>query len=847
MTGLAALFLILSGCAALAYQVVWVRLLGLTLGSTAASVSTVLAAFFLGIALGSALAPRLGARRDLLRVYLTLEAVIGVSGSILLYVLLDLDRLIAALPFEHVAFEFTFTFLLLLVPTVCMGASFPVLASHVLRRPGQIGSGLGLLYAANTAGAVIGAALSGFWLIPRWGLDGANLVAAGLNFTIVALGAAFARAGFLSPPGEEPPSPAPDRIALPAGRATSRPRDRRAALLVLAVTGFSSIATEVGWTKYLVLFTGGTVYGFATILTVFLAGIALGSWAVRSRLDAIERPRTWLVGGLIALGLSLLLTRGALTFLPDALELVNGMEGGRVPRLLARFGVVAAVLSAPTLLFGALFPLTLSVYCGGATGVRSHLGRAYAVNTVAGVLGSLCAGFWLIPRYGTNALLTATALGTLLLALLLVSGIPSPRTRFAAVTTTLVGCAIAWIGPALSFEELIGAVRYPWDEAARSGVRPSFLYLREGRTGVISVVTYDGRTARLQNNGLNESIVDLDGTGGDSLTESLLGLVPWLLHEDPRSCFVVGYGGGVTVRALERTDLERIRVVELEPTVVEAVRSVWGARSGLDDERIELVYDDARHDLLVGEGGYDLVVSQPSHPWLAGASPLFTEEFFRLVRSRLSEGGVCGQWLNLFNMDVTTLRSLTATFYAVFPHGFTLAVPESGDLLFFGSRYPIRIRPDLLETRMTSPGVERTLSACGIRDRVDLLRRFAWSRREAVALSAGSRRNTDRNVLSEVRLAALNLRRDAAPPAAEDPYAFLRDHASFDLEPLVEAGAAPRVLTEVAERLIELDERRDARSALERLAHFDVEQAAVLEERLVARGRARAPDPRFPE
>ena len=362
MSSLASILLVLSGAAALTYQVVWARLLVLTLGATTSSVSAVLAAFFLGIALGSALAPRLLRGRSPLRVYAVLELSIAAFGLALLGILPNLEGVVLALPSQHVLWKLLVSMALLLGPTTCMGATFPVLTSATVEGRSGHGATLGRLYAANTGGAVLGALLSGFWFIPSRGLDGAGVIAVALNLACVVVVIASSR--WLRPPAAVP-------LDEDGETSSRRPEDRRLALVVLATTGFVSIATEVGWTRFLILYTGGTLFGLSTILAVFLAGIASGSWIVRSRLEHVKHPRRWMLAGLVALSGSLLFTR----------ELFRSPSGGfsrasvngpldHAASLLAHFGVLAVLLLVPTMLFGALFPLSTAIYCGSVAGTH---------------------------------------------------------------------------------------------------------------------------------------------------------------------------------------------------------------------------------------------------------------------------------------------------------------------------------------------------------------------------------------------------------------------------------------------------------------------------------------------
>jgi len=422
MINLSAGLLVLSGFAALIYQVVWVRLLSLSMGSTSAAVSTILAAFFLGLALGSYLAEWISRRRaNNLSTFIRLEAIIGISGVLLLPLLLHLDHLMALVPGVGTLMpaKFLLCLLILLVPTLCMGATYPVMASALIRRQGEMGSQIGRFYALNTAGAVLGAGFSGFLLIPNLGLDGTVYFAAALNLSVVLLGLYLNPRLDLSP--VEPQGEASDTQY--PGSDLSQRTVHRQALVVLFGTGFVAIATEVGWTKYLAIFTGTTIYGFAAILTVFLTGIALGSWAIKRYLSRIRSPLLWMSWGLVLLGASLLLARIGLAQLPviwDGLDLRDSAAHVQHP---VKYGLVFLMLFPATFVFGGLFPISLSLYCTRVSNLRHRIGRGYAVNTLGSILGALAAGFWIIPAYGTNVLLNSLAVMILLLPLLFVGGI----------------------------------------------------------------------------------------------------------------------------------------------------------------------------------------------------------------------------------------------------------------------------------------------------------------------------------------------------------------------------------------------------------------------------------------
>ena len=782
---LAASFLVLSGIASLTYQVAWVRLLGLSMGSTSVSISTVLAAFFLGMALGSYLAERITRNRiHTFMPYVWLELLIGLSGLALLPILLNLDALMAQFPAfgTELGLKFALAMVLLSIPTICMGATFPVMASILIRRQHDVGRRVGQLYSLNTAGAVLGAALSGFVFIPAWGLDGAIYVAFALNMVIAGLALYFNKRWTL-PPLELDTHHA--RGAAAAAVDEQAPL-RGHALLVLFITGFVAIATQVGWTKYLAIFTGTTIYGFAAILTVFLTGIATGSWAIKSRLEQMRSPQLWLAAGLVLLGIALALTQFGLSAIPTLYGAINHLDVPAPILLGVKYSIVFALLFIPTFLFGALFPLNLKLYCGNLAGIRTRIGRAYAINTVASIFGAILAGFWFIPEYGTDTLLTTMAIIILIVPLLFLPTIDGFLPRMGLTIAVGIAFLGVWAKPPLSYEELIAAVGYRYDLNVQQGEKPRFLFLKEGKAGVISMVTYDGVNIKLQNNGLNESIINKEDPSQALLAETLLGVVPYMLQEKPSSAFVVGFGGGITTRALTLTDLASIRVVELEPAVVDAGKAIAGGKiPALQDPRVRIDFNDARNTLLIENHTYDIIAAQPSHPWLAGASSVFTREFWTIAKSRLNQNGIFGQWVNLFNMDSTTLRSILKAFYEVFPHGVTFANLDTGDLILFGSRQPVIFDYERIQKVLNQPKIKATFSHYNIKTPQDLLWYVALSRQEAVTAAGQVPANTDTNILSEVRLSMLTQN----PEGEENPYVLLRNQFHLDIVPYLGKNA----------------------------------------------------------
>lgn len=538
----------------------------------------------------------------------------------------------------------------------------------------------------------------------------------------------------------------------------------------------------------------------------------------------MQRPELWMAFGLVLLGGSLLLTRAGLTWIPPIYQAVNHFPVDPWLKHGVKYAFVFMLLFPPTFLFGALFPLNLRLYCGNLQGVRARIGKAYAVNTVASIFGSVMAGFWLIPDYGTDVLLTSMAIVLLVLPFLFVPALKTQVARMTITSFALLALLGSWLLPHLSYKDLISSVQY--DEEAFAGKEPTYLFLKEGKAGVISMVTYNDRHVKLQNNGLNESFIDLEDENNVLLVESLLGLVPYMVHDNPKSAFVVGFGGGITTKALTFTQLESIRVVELEPAVVEAGRAIVGGKiPALQDPRVTLTLNDARNTLLTESTKYDIIAAQPSHPWLARASNVFTKDFFELISSRLNEGGIYGQWVNLFHMDATTLKSLLRAFYEVFPHGMTFANLDTGDFIMYGSGSPVIFDFPKINLRLQEEKIKTAMNYYDIYYARDLMWYFSLSRKEALAASMDVPANTDTNILSEVRLSAM----DDDPPPEENPYDFLRETYHFNVQPHFAADAVDRIYALGTYYLSEWNESEIAQHAADQLRDIDSIKSRGLE------------------
>ncbi len=773
----------LSGVTSLVYETIWIRVISLGVGSTSAAMSIVLGLFFLGLSLGSWLSSRWITKysRPLL-IYAVLEGLIGLVGVGLIYGLIHFHSLLALFPLESslsfgaTLVKFFLVGLLIFVPTVAMGATLPLIVKLFHTFPGGESRSVSLLYAINTLGGVAGAVLAAFVLIPQWGILLTNQACALANFVLCGAGIWLDRKLKTRSEVTEEESSATHPLS----------RAEWELVILSGICGFASLASQVVWNKYLGIYLGNNIYGLGIVLGIYLLGIALGSLILFTLLPKMKQPKIVFWWCLFLLPLSIALTSYAFNWVPVLSSTIGFYTAGKVELLAIKSTLSAFLLMPSTLLLGFLFPLTVDLISTNNRTSHRAVGVAYAVNTVGAILGSCLAGLVFIPVLGSSHTIRIAA-GVLLLggAYVVCRDPQMPRKRFAALS--VVSLAIIGFFGSLDFRNIIKSayiqkvdpnVSLADHLAPYSEAHEDFKWIREGETSVITLSQdpSDGEHykdfLRLKTNGLNESVYVLKRLEELPRYEALLGLLPYLFSNSPKSAFVVGYGGGYTVDLLTSFPIEKVNVVELEEAIMEAQDKVYlGKNPILRRKNLDLTIEDARFVLASKQKApLDIIVSQPSHSWLAGAANLFTKEFFEIVKANLSPQGVFSQWLNLYNMDVDTLKSLLATFFHVFPHGAVFSGQGDQEMILIGSMSPLQFNTSEAQRIASSPRYQRRLAAVPFNGASDIIAHFALGREQIREVAANSVLNTDINAYAETRQSKSFYR---GLKADETPRAFL--------------------------------------------------------------------------
>jgi predicted membrane-bound spermidine synthase/tetratricopeptide (TPR) repeat protein len=555
-------------------------------GNTTYAIATVLSAFMAGLAIGSYWFGKIADRgkNDFL-LYGLLEAGVGVYGFLVPWFFVGAQKVYGPIfslnesqPFLFNLFLFFLSFVLLVFPTLLMGATLPVLSRFYVRSFAQFGRRVGDLYATNTLGAVIGCAMGGFFLIPVYGMRATVYVAAGVNMLIAAVIFIIDRLRDPEPVAAEAEAVARSQDAASAAAQGSTYLDW-VLLGSFALSGFASLVYENAWTRSLTLVIGSSIYSFTTMLVTFLIGLALGGFIYarvlgnrEARLSTFGLLELWV--GLSALATIPLFERLPLIFV----RLLHGFGDTFSVFLYLQIFLSALVMFIPTILLGMTFPLVARLYTQSLYRVGSGVGSSYAANTVGAVLGAFAGGFILIPNIGVqNTIIFGVVLNLMIGCWLLISDARlSFLPRYALGLAVLVLAAIVpfklkrWDPNILTSGVTIYNDRYealPSDSLRVEEMRrDEVLFYREGLTTTVSVHKILGSDyIYFKSNG------KIDGSYGDALSQLMTSYIAMMLHPKAETALTIGLGSGMSAKALATfKSLKDIEVIEIEPAMIEA-------------------------------------------------------------------------------------------------------------------------------------------------------------------------------------------------------------------------------------------------------------------------------------
>jgi spermidine synthase len=699
-----------SGVAALIYEIVWFQLLELVIGSTAVSLGILLATFMGGMCLGSLILSRL-------RLY-AIELGIGILGILVLFLM----------PFVGSAYSAAAC---LLPPTLLMGATLPALARQV----GEV-SRMGLLYAANIAGAVFGCLLSGFYLLRVYDVATATYVAMSINVAVA--GIAFALV----------PKPLPDSSPVRDEGGDSSPT----VYVAIALSGLCALGAEAIWTRTLGLLFGASVYTLSIIVAVFLTGLGIGTGIGSLLCRSLARPR-------LALGWCQLLAAAAIAW--TAYNISASLPYWPIDPSISsniwfNFELDLArafwALLPPTILWGASFPLALA-----AAGSKPHessklFAGIYAANTLGAIVGALGASLILVAWIGSQRTEQA------FIALSVIAGAMLLPRRW--VVLAALGCLSIYGVPPVS-KLLIAYGRYAATWAGKSDI----IYAREGINSSVAVASFPNGLLTFHVAGK----VQASNVPRDMRLQRMLGHLTSLVPANPRSVLVIGCGAGITAGAVSIDPrVERETIVEIEPLVPRAAAEYFSEPNFdvVHNPKVQVRIEDGRHYLLTTRERFDGITVDPLDPWVKGAANLYTSEFYEVMKQHLNPGGVVTMYIQLFETNQDAVKSSVATFFEVFPNATIWGNPyqaQGHDMVLLGQVEPLKIDLDDMEQRVGYRGgdskMAQSLAEVGMNSPVDLFATYAGRASDLKPWLTGAAINRDRNLRMQY-LAGIGLNAD---------------------------------------------------------------------------------------
>ncbi|HXJ39638.1 MAG TPA: fused MFS/spermidine synthase, partial [Bryobacteraceae bacterium] len=629
-----------SGAAGLIYEIVWLQLLQLVVGSSAVSLGVLLGTFMGGMCLGSILFSRVvSSKHSALKVYAVLEVATAGFGIAVLCGLPFLQHVyVAAVTggMPNMLLRGLACAICLLPPTLLMGATLPAIARWVAATP-NAAIWWGYFYGTNIAGGVVGCTLAGFYLLRVYDMTVATLVAAVLNI-VVALGAL----GIEKMDLEVPEAPV---IHEPEAGIGTPVLSRSAVYIAIALSGMGALGAEVVWTRILALMLGPTVYTFSIILGVFLAGLGIGSASGARLAETRGNPRLWLGVSQLILCVTIAFSAYMLSQKLPYFEGNLNSTAGPWKDFLSDIWRTAIAVFLPSLLWGASFPLALAAAASKDEDPAKLVGSVYGANTIGAILGSILFSLVLLPSLGTH-LSQQVLIGISILAgLIVLYGIPQISTlRLSAAI--MLAAVLAWSVPNLPWMLIGFGRRLPTTTG-----RWDLLKVAEGMNSSAAWSRWEGGTVYFHVSGKVEASTEPQ----DMSLQRMLGHLPALLHPNPKSVLIVGFGAGVTAGSFViHPSIEHITICEIEPNIPPNSDKYFGNENYhvYKDPRTQIRYDDARHFVLTGTEKYDIVTSDPIHPWVKGMASLYTTEYFEMCKRRLNPGGFVTQWVPLYETSV---------------------------------------------------------------------------------------------------------------------------------------------------------------------------------------------------
>ncbi len=725
-----AILFLLSGATGLVYQIVWFKYLHLFLGNTTYAQTTVLATFLGGLAIGNHLfGKHSGSIKHPLFIYGILETIIGVycfaypmlvniSGNLFLSTSSSLD--LEPTSFAFSSFRFFTSIIILILPTILMGGTLPVLTKYFVTNLSTTRENVGSLYFLNSFGAVVGIFFAGFFLIREFGIAATIYTAAIINIVI---GLVAMLLGRIKHPENVYETDVTETLSV--DQTNNNRKVYRTIIMVAGVSGFAALLYEMVWVKLLVNFFGSSTYAFSIMLMSFICGITIGGFIVAKSFISRYNKITLIVFFQSAIAfttmIALLLYDRLPYFLWKSSMLFSRNELSFPLFIGYEFFICFILILLPTLFMGMTLPLCVEIISKSNRSASKSVGKIFSFNTAGTVLGVVITGLILIPAFGiktTFEIGIAINISCAIAVLLILSDKQTKTKHTFTITAAALSVVYIFLFPTWNKASMLSGVFRNLKHAAPATFENftklfsdnNILYYKEGISSTVAVTQSQKDDQRvLLINGKPDA-----SSAGDMPTQILLGQIPTMLHPNPQNVFVIGFGSGTTIGSVLKHPVKKVTCAEISNEVIEAAIHFKKENNNcLTDTRLKVINEDAITLLKLSKEKYDVIISEPSNPWIAGIGNLFTTEYFSKCFEKLSDDGIMVQWFHLYEMDDEIIKIVLNTFNSVFKNA-QVWNSVSNDIILIGTKKPYTVDPVNLKAKFLNPALLSDMKKIGI-------------------------------------------------------------------------------------------------------------------------------------
>lgn len=730
---------ILSGICGLIYEVAWSKYLALFIGSTAYSHMIVLATYMGGLALGAFYLGRYSDKvQNRLKLYGLLELGIGVYCLAYPFIIDNVGNLFIqiATSFDGtpnrggmLLLKFLLSFSTLIIPTFLMGGTLPILTKFFTKHINDAGKDVAILYYINSFGAFVGTGLAGFFLIRIYGVESTVWIAAFLNIIIGLTALIFSKSTQINT----------QIISSTEAKIDSNHQIYSRTAIQIAIytslaSGFIAMLYELSWIRLLSNILGSTTYSFTVMLMAFISGIALGSFIVSLIIKKIKNLVSFLAICQFGTAFSMILMLPLYERLPYFLTILSA----QIPNTPDNFSTFLSyelllcfsIMFLPTIFSGMTLPVASRIANNDIKTTGKTIGAIFSINTIGSVAGALITSLVLIPFFGIKSTLEMGVLMNGLIGLIIFfkADISKQLKWGFAISFLLITVGYKVFIPNWNQNFLIsGIFRNLYTQSIPSynelkqqqNEGQQILWYKEGINANVAIReskfdTTTQRTLIINGKADASSVADLN-------TQILLGQLPLMLYPNSGDALVIGLGSGITCGSVLRHPVKSLDVVEIASEVVECNYFFKNENNNfMDDPRVKIHVDDAITQLKIAPKKYDYIISEPSNPWIAGISNLYSVEFFTICKARLKSNGVLSQWFHNYDVSNDIFKLVLSTISNVFSHVSIWKVSDA-DIIILGSANPLSINFAAMEQKMKQPKIAQDLARIKMYDVPTLL------------------------------------------------------------------------------------------------------------------------------